>query len=78
MNVELITRKDCLYCNMAKEVLRENGIAYVEHTIGENISRDEVIAKYPDNKVLPIVIIDENVVGTYAELLDYIFPAKED
>jgi glutaredoxin len=74
----LITRKDCLYCNQAKSVLQENSVEYEELIIGETITRDEVIAKYPDQKLLPIVVVDGNAIGTYGELLDYLFPAKKD
>ena len=78
MTLVLITRKDCIYCNQAKDILRENSREFEEKIIGETITRDEVRAAYPDQKLLPIVIVDGTAIGTYGELLDYLFPAKKD
>jgi len=71
---ELITRDNCAYCIESKKLLEVNGKNYRELVIGRDISREEVMSKYPDRKVLPIVIQDGKVIGGYQELLDLIFP----
>lgn len=76
--VVLYSRKDCEFCNKAKERLDTNNIGYVEYVIGESISRDEVKEMYPEAKLLPVVVVDKKYLGGYPELLDWIFPAKGD
>lgn len=75
--IELITRESCLYCNQAKSLLAEKDMVFKETQIGRDISREEVLQLYPGFKVLPIVVIDNQPIGSWAELLDYVFPPLE-
>lgn len=70
MKVELYTRKDCGFCGMAKEALKEKRLSYSEHVIGETVSRDDVRNAFPSVKFLPIVVIDNQFVGGYNELVN--------
>ncbi len=76
--ITLYTREGCYYCNEAKKSLAETGKTFKEIIIGKDVTRDEVIMKFPDQKVLPIVVVNEEVIGTYANLLDYLYPALGD
>lgn len=73
--IEIYTRDGCFYCTQAKKLLVETNKEYVEYVIGKDVTRDDVIAKFPEQKVLPIVLVDGDVIGTYTDLLDYIYPA---
>jgi len=76
--IELITREGCFYCSQAKDLLVEKNIPFTETKIGIDIDRDTVIDKYPNQKVLPIVIENDKVIGSWADLLDYVFPPMKD
>lgn len=70
--IKLYTREGCVYCNRAKTLLDGNNIEYDEIEIGKTITRDEVIAKFPNIKTLPIVTEDEILVGGYDQLVDHL------
>lgn len=74
---QLVTRQDCTYCEQAKSLLAEKSMIFEEIQIGRDITRDEVLAKYPGLKTLPIVIKNDVVLGGWAELLDDMYPPLE-
>ena len=73
----LITRDDCVYCAQAKSLLADNEISFTELKIGVDLTRDDVLRDYPDQKVLPIVLHEDKVLGTYLDLLDHVYPAMD-
>ena len=77
MNISLITRDDCVYCDNAKLLLDNNKREYTEQKIGVDISREDVVMLYPEYNILPIVFVDGNPIGGYMELLDHIIPPLE-
>ena len=68
MKVELITRTGCMHCNSTKQILNNHNIEYTERVIGEDISRDEVKALYPDVTKVPIILVNSTRVEGPAEL----------
>ena len=76
--IDLITRDGCYACIQAENLLKMHNMSYSQRVIGEDITRDEVLEQFPDRKYLPIVLIDDKVIGGYEELLDTMFPALED
>lgn len=71
-DILLITREGCKFCTRAKTVLREGDFVYTEHEIGEDITRDEVLQKYPAAKLLPIFVLNDTYMGSYDELYDWV------
>ena len=67
----LITRDECAYCEAAKKIINNNNDYYAEVIIDKDITRDEVLKKYPNMKMLPIVVKDNLVIGNLIELMDY-------
>jgi glutaredoxin len=45
-------------CSSTKKALNQNGVAYVEYQIGVNITREDVLAKFPNAKTVPIIILN--------------------
>lgn len=64
----LYTRTNCLYCRQSKDLLRTKQLPFDEKIIDHDITREEVIAKFPDRKVLPIILVDETIIGGYNDL----------
>jgi glutaredoxin len=77
MNISLITRDDCVYCDNAKLLLDNNKREYTEQKIGVDISREDVVMLFPEYNVLPIVFVDGDPIGGYTDLMDHIFPALD-
>jgi len=76
--ITLITREGCSYCDQAKKLLKDNDKEFEERHIGLDITREDVLEKYPDCKVLPIVLVKGECIGGYLDLLDYMFPSMGD
>lgn len=64
----LYTRTNCLFCRQAKDLLRQKHLSFNEMIIDHDITREEVIEKFPNRKVLPIILVDDVVVGGYTDL----------
>lgn len=74
----LITKESCPYCLKAKKALSERAIEYTERTLGKDISRDDVIRKYPTMKNIPIALDGkEELIGGYTEIVDHIVKIME-
>ena len=58
MLVEIYTKPDCPHCLTTKTILNNHNIPYIEHEIGRNITREEIKARFPDAKFVPIIIVD--------------------
>lgn len=72
MKIELYTKPSCQSCIVAKNYLKEHNIEYTEYVIDQDITREETIAKFPDAKVVPVVVIDDNWIGSKEELLNHL------
>lgn len=70
--IELYSRRDCRFCEAAKKILEWKNLEFKEYLIGEDISRDDAKLKFPNSSLLPIVVIDGNIVGGYNDLLNYL------
>lgn len=74
MKIHLYTRitPACSYCEGAKLFLQDNGYLYEETIIGKHITLEEFVETHPDKRTLPVVFIDDEFVGGYIELKEYI------
>ena len=72
MNIIIYTKEKCKWCNNAKQLLKDKQLPYAETVIGIDVTREEVVEKYPEAKTVPIVVIDGEWIGGYTELVDYL------
>lgn len=71
--ITIYTRDGCSFCDKAKSLMTENNIQYSEMSIGKNIQREEVIQKFPEVKLLPIVVsVDGTLLGGYEDLVKHV------
>ena len=66
--LELYTKSDCPICKQAKSILDNNKILYWEYEIGHNISREEVLQRFPTAKVVPVIVFNGQVMAGVPEL----------
>lgn len=79
MQLEIYTRKTCSRCDYVKGVLNTKNIPYAEHVIDEvEVTREEVLSKFPEAKILPIVVLDNTWIGGRDELMRMINLGKLD
>ena len=61
-NIIIYTTPSCVYCKMAKEFFKENGVEYKEFNVAvDDNSRDEMVQKSGQLGV-PVIEIDGKVV----------------
>ena len=79
--ITLYTRAECSACDNIKAILRNNKIEYEEKIVGLDVTREEVfdvVGKDPNTKVsLPVGVVDGKHIGSYHEILDWVFPPME-
>ena len=68
--LRVYTKDGCPACVNTKTFLSNNSIDFEEFKIGQNITRDEVLQKFPNAKTVPIIVIDDSItIGGYTDLL---------
>lgn len=72
MYVEVFSRPNCGHCVNAKELLKRNNIQYQEYVIGLDITREEVMERFPGVQQVPVVVINHQYLGGYQELEKYL------
>jgi glutaredoxin len=65
---QIITKPDCPICDQAKKLLAINNTKYTEYQIGKELTREDVLVAYPGAKVVPIMILNNQVIGGIPEL----------
>lgn len=70
--IDIYSKVDCSYCVAAKELMKINDIAYTEHVIGRDLTRDEFLERFPNMKTVPVILVDGNIIGGYNDLLEHV------
>ena len=68
MTATVWTKPGCPFCDMAKNLLNEKGIAYEEKNIGNGYTREQLLEAVPTAKTVPQIFIDGKYIGTYEHL----------
>lgn len=76
--INIYTKNDCIWCEKAKTLLKENDIHFKEYVIGKDVTRSWVIEAFPTRKTVPIITEGHMIIGGYDDLkeklaLDYNF-----
>lgn len=69
--IVIISKDDCVYCDKAKEVLKEKQYLYHELKLDVDISTALVKKVFPNRTTVPM-IFDMTSIGGLPELIDYI------
>lgn len=72
-DVVIYTRPNCYFCDATKNYLQQKGIDYTSVMIGEDISREDFLEKYPQARTAPWIVIDEEAIGGWDNLQHYKF-----
>ena len=72
MQVEIYTKDDCPYCQMAKVELARRSIAFSEQKLNKDFSREHILEKFPTAKTFPIIVLDGFYIGGYTQLREYL------
>ena len=72
----IYSKKDCPWCVKAKRLCKEKHQSYTEILIGEDISVENFKEKFPEVRGVPYILLNENVIGGYLELENYLNKAN--
>ena len=72
MEVLVLTKDACPYCDQAKALLTRLQIKFKTRKLGEDLTREQVFEMCPNARTFPQIIIGNKVIGGYSELTTYI------
>lgn len=74
MKIVMYTRSNppCPYCVQAKALAESKGYEYTNIDIGTDISRESFMEQFPGAKTVPLIMVDNEVVGGFTEFRNYV------
>ncbi|MDX5412914.1 MAG: glutathione S-transferase N-terminal domain-containing protein [Rhodobacterales bacterium] len=76
-HITIYTRDGCEPCRKAKALLSEHGLQYREvDVLSGPEARDEFLSRAPGAKTVPQIVISDQVIGGYTDLVDLIDTAQ--
>lgn len=66
------SKDNCAFCDQAKALLEQRNIAYEERKIGNGYTREDLLAAVPTARTVPQIFVNNNHVGGFTELRQYI------
>jgi glutaredoxin 3 len=61
-------KENCPFCDQAKALLTQRGIAFEERKIGSGYTREQLLEAVPTARTLPQIFLGEEHVGGFTEL----------
>lgn len=66
------SKDNCSFCTSAKMLLEREALQYNEVLIGRDMTREEFMEKFPNQKTLPLIFDASTRVGGFTELKNYL------
>ena len=70
--ITVYSKPQCPYCDKAKALLTSMDIPFTTRTLGEDLTREELLEIAPTARTMPQIIINSEVIGGYDQLNTYI------
>lgn len=71
MKALIYTKDNCPYCVKAKSLLTIKSIEFTETKINQDITREEFISMFPEQKTVPLIFINDQKIGGYDDLAEH-------
>lgn len=68
MKAVIWSKYNCSYCDQAKALLSQRGIAFEERRIGDGYTREDLLEAVPDARTVPQIFLGEQLIGGFTEL----------
>ena len=68
MKAVVWSKYHCPYCDQAKALLTQKGIAFEEKKIGDGYTKEELLEAVPTARTVPQIFLDDKLIGGFAEL----------
>jgi glutaredoxin len=67
-NTIVWSKVQCPFCDMAKTLLKNKGIAFEERMIGVDWTREQLLEAIPQARTVPQIILNGEYIGGYDQL----------
>ncbi|MDC3102893.1 hypothetical protein OA499_03590 [Gammaproteobacteria bacterium] len=68
--VEIYSRSNCSYCDMAMNFFDSKGIKYEVYNADDPQIFKEMLERNPAARTVPQIFIDDDLIGGYTDLID--------
>ena len=68
MAIVMYSKNECSFCDKARDLLRSQGKFFIEYKLDRDFSRETLKALFPTAKTFPVITINGDYIGGYAEL----------
>jgi glutaredoxin len=68
MKAVVWSKYQCPYCDQAKALLKQKGIAFEERKIGDGWTKEDLLEAVPTARTVPQILLGEELVGGFTEL----------
>lgn len=72
MGIVVYSKPNCSFCVKAKSLLSSRNKAYEEVVVGEDLLREDFISLFPEQKTLPLILVDGQQIGGFSNLVEYL------
>lgn len=71
MKAVVWSKYHCPFCDQAKALLQQKGIAFEERKIGDGYTKEDLLEAAPTARTVPQIFLDEKLIGGFTELKKY-------
>lgn len=71
MRISIYSKDDCIYCDRARELLKNLGKEFIEYKLNKDFSRNVLKEVFPNAKTFPVVTINGVYIGGSDELHEF-------
>ena len=68
MKAVIWSKYQCPYCDQAKALLTQRGIAFEERKIGDGYTKEDLLEAVPSARTVPQIFLGEELIGGFTEL----------
>ena len=68
--VEIYTKSNCSYCDMAMSFFDSRGISYEVYSADDQNIFKEMLERNPSARTVPQIFIDDQLIGGYTDLIE--------
>jgi glutaredoxin 3 len=72
MKAVVWSKYHCPFCDQAKALLTQRGIAFEEKKIGDGYTKEELLEAVPNARAVPQIFIDDQLIGGFQQLREYL------
>lgn len=70
--VEIYTKSNCSYCEMAKQYFDSQNIEYSLHDVENAETFNELLNRNPSARTMPQIFINDQLIGGYTDLIEWL------